>query len=138
MCSSSETVKPTVPTRKKVGPLDVLCRENLHTFVLLRRQRKNRQQTVINDHFKKNNKKQVDEFFTAALYEGEVPFNTVNKLAIEVLCEAIGCYGRGYRPPSFHQVRKPLLENKFNDVVEIRREFEVYWKKYGVTLMSDG
>ena len=135
---SSGIAKLTALIGKKVGPLDVLCRENLRTFVVKRRQRKGKQQTVIEDHLKKKDKQWIDEFFADALYECGLPFNTVNKLAVEVLCEAIGCYGRGYRSPSVHQVRKLRLEKKFNNVVEIRREFEVYWKKYGVTLMYNG
>ena len=58
--------------------------ENLHTFVLERRQWKGKQ-IVINDNFKKKEKKWVDEFFIDALYEGGLPFNTVNKLVVEVL-----------------------------------------------------
>ena len=54
--SSTGTAKPTAPTGKKVGPLDVLCTKNLRTFVIERRQRKGRQQTVIEDHFKKKEK----------------------------------------------------------------------------------
>ena len=47
--SSNATMKPT---RKKVGPLDVLCRENLVKFVTERRANKSKQR-VIEDHFKK-------------------------------------------------------------------------------------
>lgn len=100
--SSSRTAKPTTPTRKKVGPLDVPCMKNLRTFIVERRQRKGKQQTVIEDHFKKNQKEWIDEFIADVLYEYGLPFNIANKLAVEVLCEAIGCYGKGNRPSSFH------------------------------------
>ena len=89
---------------KKVEPLDVLCREDLYTFVKERRQRKVDKQTVIEDHFKKQKKAIVDEILCNMLYECGLPFNLVNKLAVEALFEAIGCYGRGYRPPSFHKL----------------------------------
>jgi hypothetical protein len=124
---------------KKIGPLDVMCKDNLKTFVLERRQRlRGGQQTVIEDHFKKKEKEMIDNFFCDFLYECGLPFNLITKLSLEILCEAIGYYGRSYKPPSLHQVRKPLLEKKYNDVTTIRSELEVHWRKYGVTLMTDG
>jgi hypothetical protein len=138
-CNNVIPKEATLGGIKKVGPLDVLCKDNLRTFVLERRQRTRKgQQTIIEDHFKKKEKELVDEFFVDVLYECGLPFNLVTKASVEILCEAIGRYGRGYKPPSMHQVRKPLLEKKYNDVTSIRGEHEIHWRKYGVTLMTDG
>jgi hypothetical protein len=80
----------------------------------------------------------VDDIFGDMLYECGIPFNIVNKPIVEVLCEAIGRYGRGYRPPTYHQVRKPILEKKYEEVMKLKESYEVHWRRYGVTLMTDG
>jgi hypothetical protein len=123
---------------KKVGPLDVLCREDLYTFIQERRLRREGSQTILEDHFKKKEKAMVDDIFSDMLYECGIPFNIVNRPIVEVLCEAIGRYGRGYRPPTYHQVRKPLLEKKYEEVMKLKESYEIHWRKYGVTLMTDG
>jgi hypothetical protein len=123
---------------KKIGPLDVLCRDDLYTFVHERRLRKGGTQTILEDHLKKKEKAMVDDIFGDMLYECGIPFNIVNKPIVEVLCEAIGRYGRGYRPPTYHQVRKPILEKKYEEVMKLKESYEVHWRRYGVTLMTDG
>ena len=54
------------------------------------------------------------------------------------MCEAIGQYGPGYRPPSYHEARVPLLGKAVEQVNKIKEKHEAAWKQYGCTLMSDG
>jgi hypothetical protein len=42
-------------------------------------------------------------------YHGWIGYRS-NEQIIEVLCEKIGYYNKRYRPPTYHQVQKPLLE----------------------------
>ena len=97
------------PIGKKVGLFGVLCQENLIKCVVERRANKSKQ-CVIEDHFKKQEKEIVDELFAEVIYQCGLSFNIVNQQCAEVLCEAIRRYRRRYLPPSFHRVRKPLLE----------------------------
>jgi hypothetical protein len=60
------------------------------------------------------------------MYECGLPFNILNKQIIKVLCEARGRYGRGYRPSSFHQVQKPLLEKKYEEVMTLKDSYEMH------------
>ena len=98
----------------------VKTRENLVKFITERRVNKSKQR-VIEDHFKKQEKEIVDELFADMIYQCGLSFNIVNQQCVKVLCEAIGHYERGYLPPSFHHVRKPLLEKTFEIVYELRK-----------------
>lgn len=76
----------TVPlgVGKKVGPLDVICREDLFSFVSNRRSEK-KKQTVIENHFKKEEKEIVDMIFAGFFYSNGLSFNLCRQLDIEVL-----------------------------------------------------
>jgi hypothetical protein len=60
-----------------------------------------------------------------------------NSRSYEEIVEAIGQYGHGLKPASYHEVRVPYLKEAVNDVGEIRKKHEQAWKTYGCTLMSD-
>ncbi|KAL6896760.1 hypothetical protein ACP4OV_007332 [Aristida adscensionis] len=54
------------------------------------------------------------------------------------MCEAMGQFGPGYKPPSFHEVRAPLLQKAVEQTNKLKEKHEEAWKQYGCTLMSDG
>jgi len=54
------------------------------------------------------------------------------------MLESIGQYGPGYRSPSYHEIRNPLLDRAVNKTEELRKKHEDAWKEYGCTIMSDG
>jgi len=54
------------------------------------------------------------------------------------MLEFIGQYGPGYRSPTMHDIREPLLERAVNGTTELRKKHEESWKEYECTLMSDG
>ena len=96
--ASQQTKKASAPARvkvvgKKVRPLDVLWRGPLH-FCGERRQRKVDKQTVIEDHFKKQEKAIIDNIFCDMLYECSLPFNLVNKLTVEFFVRLLGIIER--------------------------------------------
>ncbi|WVZ89537.1 hypothetical protein U9M48_035921 [Paspalum notatum var. saurae] len=53
------------------------------------------------------------------------------------MLESIGQYGSGFRSPSYHEVKVPLLERVKTKTDEMKKHEEA-WKEYGCTLMSDG
>jgi hypothetical protein len=54
------------------------------------------------------------------------------------MLESIGQYGPGYRSPSYHEIRNPLLDKVVKKTDELRKKHEEAWKEYGCTIMSDG
>nr|XP_045083750.1 uncharacterized protein LOC109738638 [Aegilops tauschii subsp. strangulata] len=71
-------------------------------------------------------------------YECGIPFNAASSRQFEVAIEASCQYGSGYKPPSAHELREPLLNDCVKETGLLRRQHESAWKKYGCTLMSDG
>jgi len=70
-------------------------------------------------------------------YENGIPLNAINSRSWEIMLEFIGQYGPGYRPPSYHEIRNPLLDRAVNKTEELRKKHEDAWKEYGCTIMSD-
>jgi hypothetical protein len=95
-------------------------------------------QPTIEHCTKKENKQVVDDHVADFFYENRIPFNVINSRSWEILLESIGQYGPGYRSPSMHEIREPLLERAVNKTTELRKKHEEAWKEYGCTLMSDG
>ncbi|CAD6244265.1 unnamed protein product [Miscanthus lutarioriparius] len=87
---------------------------------------------------KKENKQVVDDHIANFFYENHIPFNVINSRSWEIMLESIGQYGPGYRSPSMHEIREPLLDRAINKTTELRKKHEEAWKEYGCTLMSDG
>jgi len=53
------------------------------------------------------------EFF----YTSAIPFNVIRNPAFAKMCEMIGRYGVGYKPPSYHDIREKLLKQAVQKVV---------------------
>ncbi|XP_039687989.1 uncharacterized protein [Medicago truncatula] len=67
-----------------------------------------------------------------------IPFNAANSPYFQSAVDALCCMGAGYKAPSIHDLRGPLL-NKWVD--ETKKKIEKYreiWKTTGCTLMADG
>jgi hypothetical protein len=76
---------------------------------------------------------EIDKFF----YDCGIPFNAANSRQFEVAVEAIAQYGTGFKPPSFHELREPLLAKVVKEIYG-EKKHEDAWSQYGCTLMSDG
>ena len=83
-------------------------------------------------------KERVHIHIAKFFYACGIPFNAANSRHYEVMIESVGQYGPGLVPPSYHQLRVPLLEKVKKQTDQLRLKHESAWKKYGCTLMSDG
>ena len=54
------------------------------------------------------------------------------------MIDAIASCGPGFKGPSFHDIRGPLLQNEVQKIEEYLTEFKQSWTKTGCTIMSDG
>jgi len=58
----------------------------------------------------KEAKQIVDDHAADFFSENNIPLNVINSRSWEILLESIGQYGPGYRSPSYHEMRCPLLD----------------------------
>jgi hypothetical protein len=86
----------------------------------------------------KEAKQIVDDHVADFLYENNIPLNVVKSRSLEIMLESIEHYGPGYRSPSYHDTRVPLLDRVVDRTTELRKKHEEAWKEYGCSLMSDG
>jgi len=86
----------------------------------------------------KEAKQIVDDHVADFFYENGIPFNAINSRSWEIMLESIGQYGHGYRSPTYHDIRGPLLERAVERTAKLRKKHEEAWKEYGCTIMSDG
>jgi hypothetical protein len=77
---------------------------------------------------------EIAKFF----YDCGIPFNAAYSRQFEVAVEAIAQYGYGFKPPTFHELREPLLSRVVKDIDDERKKHKEAWIQYGCTLMSDG
>ena len=54
------------------------------------------------------------------------------------MVEAIGQYGPNMKPPSYHELRVPILHKEVEYTKNLLKDHNVAWMKYGVSIMSDG
>ncbi|CAA0840621.1 hAT dimerisation domain-containing protein, partial [Striga hermonthica] len=103
-------------------------------------------QTTLNSAYKKELKKDIDRRVARFVYSAGLSFNVVNDPHWLPMVEGIGEYGKGYKPPSMHELRTRLLKLEVSDINIIYEEHKKIWKTYGCTIdgmaistiMSDG
>ncbi|XP_047166554.1 uncharacterized protein LOC124835629 [Vigna umbellata] len=95
-------------------------------------------QATINQMMKKGYKEEVDAQVAEFFYTSAIPFNVIRNPAFAKMCEMIGKYGVGYKPPSYHDIREKLLKQAVKKTDANLEEYKEEWKKTGCTIMSDG
>ncbi|KAL6578942.1 hypothetical protein OROMI_009158 [Orobanche minor] len=123
-------------TQKMKGPMDVYFTPDPEVVVM---KRKGRQPKIDeNDGAKKELKKRACQAFARWMYDAGIPFNAVNYPSFDVYVEAQGQYGPGMKPPSYHEVRVPLLKEEVQNAKQLMKAHEAEWVTYGCSLMCDG
>ena len=67
-------------------------------------------QSTLNQLHKKGDKEKVDAQVAEFFYTSAIPFNVIRNPAFAKMCEMIGRYGIGYKPPSYHDIREIFFE----------------------------
>ncbi|KAL6526239.1 hypothetical protein OROMI_029879 [Orobanche minor] len=95
-------------------------------------------QTTLNAAYKKellvDVKRRIGRFF----YSAALPFNIINDPYFKPMCDGIAEYGKGFKPPSMHELRTWILKAEVEDITRIYEEYKQVWKQVGCTIMSDG
>ncbi|KAI8535251.1 hypothetical protein RHMOL_Rhmol10G0159300 [Rhododendron molle] len=72
------------------------------------------------------------------IYAEALPFSLVKSSWFHTAVQSIGEYGKGLKPPSYHEVRVTFLKKEVDNVHSTLDEYKCEWKKTGCSLMSDG
>ncbi|XP_042476322.1 uncharacterized protein LOC122058015 [Macadamia integrifolia] len=121
------------------GPMDAYVRQTPEEVVVERWDKGCPIQTTIENQFRSaKDKKRVDNHIADWFYECGIPFDAIKARSFEVMVESIAQYGSGYKPPTYHDLRGPLLNTAKDKIVDMKKKYEIYWKQYGCTLMSEG
>ena len=71
------------------------------------------------------------------LYGYALPFVLMKSPLFAFMVEKIDEYGRGLKPPSYHEARVTFLKKEVDSVNLILEKYKKEWKKMRCTLMSD-
>ncbi|PKU60999.1 hypothetical protein MA16_Dca029216 [Dendrobium catenatum] len=69
------------------------------------------------------------QVFSRWMYDAGIPFNAVNYDSFPAMVEALGQFGPGMKPSSYHEVRVTCLKKEVGHTHELLR--------YGCSLMAD-
>ena len=72
------------------------------------------------------------------LYDNCIPFNVVNSVYYQRMIDAVAAAGPGYKGPSYHAVRVPVLRDQKKEVQLLVKSQRRHWAEVGCTLMADG
>ncbi|GJT07184.1 putative transcription factor/ chromatin remodeling BED-type(Zn) family protein [Tanacetum coccineum] len=80
----------------------------------------------------------IHQYCARWIYESGIPFHSIDNDGFKKFVEAVGQYGRGYRPLSQYQLRKPLLKEEVERTKGLLKKQEEEWARYGCLVMTDG
>ena len=98
----STTSKPKKPKQK--GPMDVFFTPNPDAVVQNRKIQGKQTRIDENDPYRKELRERARQRFARWIYDAEHPLNAVNYDSFGPMIEAIGKYGTGMKPPTYHEL----------------------------------
>ncbi|XP_042029910.1 uncharacterized protein LOC121776813 [Salvia splendens] len=127
-------------SQKYMKSVSSMLQKSPEDVISERRSSRNSQPSTMEHCTKKSKevKQRVDDHVADFFYENGIPLNAINSRSWEIMLEYIGQYGPGYRSPSYHDIRNPLVDRAVERVNETKKKHEEAWKEYGCSIMSDG
>lgn len=132
--SSRVATLPKKPRTK--GALDLYFTPNAEKVVQAKLS-KGKQQTI-NEVCHKELRDKACRDVARWFYDAGIPFNAAKYESFKVAVEAIGQFGPGMKPPSYHELRVPLLNKEVDVVKSLVKSHAEEWAKFGCSIMSDG
>ena len=83
-------------------------------------------------------KEDVDKAVGRFFYGCGISFNVARSPYFKEMVNAVGSYGRGYKPPSFHSLGTKLLTKVKGDLIDELKPVRDVWTTNGCTITSDG
>ncbi|XP_059632352.1 uncharacterized protein LOC132274986 [Cornus florida] len=122
--------------QKQKGPIDLYFTPR--PKVVIQKRKEGGKQTTINDACKKELRGRACAAFARWMYDAGIAFNDVKYDSFAEVVETIGQYGPGIKPPSYHEVRVPLLRKELDNTNALMNDHREEWSKFGSSLMADG
>lgn len=131
---ASSTASNKRITNKK-GPLDFLFSKEPEESIKLG---KIMRQTSVNESYNKAARDRAVQYIARFFFRNGIAFNVAKSKSFKLMIEAIGSYGPHLKPPSYHELRVPLLKKELEYTKGLLRGHEEERIKYGCSIMSDG
>ncbi|XP_042030570.1 uncharacterized protein LOC121777389 [Salvia splendens] len=90
---------------------------------------KEKQQTL-NDAYKKDLRELVCINWAKWFYDAGIPFNAAQYDSFKIAIESTGQFGPGMKPPSYHELRVPLLNKEVNAMKDILKNHREEWARF--------
>nr|XP_018686228.1 PREDICTED: uncharacterized protein LOC103993628 [Musa acuminata subsp. malaccensis] len=94
-------------------------------------------QTGINDDCDEEIRARTIQHIARFFYQAGIPINACHLDSFKEMIEAIGRYGPKLRPPSYHELRCPLLKKELEYTNDLLKGHKNTWVKHGCSIMSD-
>ncbi|XP_020206248.1 uncharacterized protein LOC109791366 [Cajanus cajan] len=136
--SSTSSEATSVSKRRGInvkGPLDLHFTRKAEESIKLN---KGLWQTSLNDACNKEARARVIQYIARFFYRNGIAFNVARSKSFKLMVEAIGTYGPHLKPPSYHELRVPLLKKELEYTKGLLKGHEEERVKYGCSIMSDG
>jgi hypothetical protein len=131
--------KTTGAAKKKTsnvkGPMDAHLFENPE--VSLKKTQAMAKQTSIKDSGDKTARAMAIQYVARFFYLNSIPFNVSKSKSFKLMIEAVGNFGKHLRPPSYYELRVPLLKIELQLTKEMLKGIEFERNQYGCSIMSD-
>ncbi|XP_049405278.1 uncharacterized protein LOC125868748 [Solanum stenotomum] len=95
-------------------------------------------QTNIKDSCDKEARAMTIQKVARFFYDNGIPFNVARSKSFKEAIEAVGRYGPNLKPPSYHELRVPLLRKEVELTNETINRHREEWVKHGTSIMADG
>ncbi|KAL0844369.1 hypothetical protein Bca101_017615 [Brassica carinata] len=129
-----DDVYPTQPNlKKRKGPMDRFVAPTPPDVLKGRKDRK--------EVFGVSDKESRDKACRAIerwFIDAGLPFYAVTYDSFKEVCELIGQYGSGFKPPSMYELRVPLLKKEVEEAEKQLVEYKADWVAKGCSIMSNG
>ncbi|XP_021854344.2 uncharacterized protein [Spinacia oleracea] len=71
-------------------------------------------------------------------FDAGIPFYAATYDSFKGMLDAVAQYGMGFKPPSMHELRVPLLKSEVEEIDKLKEEHKKEWATKGCSIMSDG
>nr|XP_016476618.1 PREDICTED: uncharacterized protein LOC107798165 [Nicotiana tabacum] len=110
----------------------------LNLFFSQKPNEKRKGEAVDLESCRKSLRERVVDDFARWMYDAGLPFNCVNYTdSFGEFIEAVGQYGPGMKPPTYHEVRVPCLKMRWRRQTSLSRSIRHNGKACGCSIMMD-
>ncbi|KAL5165834.1 Protein FAR1-RELATED SEQUENCE 5 [Glycine soja] len=121
-------------TTNKKGPLDFLFSKEPEESIKFG---KTMRQTSVNESYNKASRDRAVQYIARFFFRNGIAFNVAKSKSFKLMIQAIGIYGPHLKPPSYHELRVPLLKKELEYMKGLLRGHEEKGIKYGCSIMKN-